>query len=270
MKSSFRQWTHITTLVLVTLAAVSVRGSLADRYAAERKALNQAASRSRIRELAAYWNGLDYAAAQESWSGQLSARLAWPSDGLTATQVAALKPRLAEVLTYLQRPDFASYTRLKTNGVRWEFSLNATVTNEYSAALGAVNEPAEVMAKLWQATGPPPGAERPRLAAVNLDRMTLVTSRTNSRMTIVNGPTRKGLTTLRVAPEPGFVYAPKHASSEGGGPDELYAHLSFYARSNTSTNAGPVYLSLAWSDLDQQWVLGRLMSGVLLKLEVPF
>ncbi len=100
--------------------------------------------------------------------------------------------------------------------------------------------------------------------------MTLVTSRTNSRMTIVNGPTRKGLTTLRVAPEPGFVYAPKHASSEGGGPDELYAHLSFYARSNTSTNAGPVYLSLAWSDLDQQWVLGRLMSDVLLKLEVPF
>lgn len=186
-------------------------------------------------------------------------------------QLAKLKPRLAKTLAYLQSPELITYGWLKTNGLHWKFSLSSRVTNDYGAAIGEARQADEVVERLWQAMTPPTTAQRrPYLAAVCLDMLILATSKTNSGSALVNGPARKGLTALRMAPEPGFSYAPKHTVSEGGGPDELYAHFSFYARSNTSTNAGPVYLSLAWSEPDQEWVLGRLMSDVLLKFEVLF
>jgi hypothetical protein len=38
------------------------------------------------------------------------------------------------------------------------------------------------------------------------------------------------------------------------------------ARSDASTNAGPVYLCLCWSEADQDWALHRLISDALLNL----
>lgn len=255
----------------MAVVTVSARKRFADRYANERKTLNLEASQFRIRELSTHWNGLKYVEAKDLGPVLLLEQTAWPTEDLTAVQQAKLKPRLIQAMGYLQNPELSTYGALKTNGLRWEFSLRSSLTNEYGAALGEVRQPGEVLTKLWQTMAPPmPAQPRPRLTAICLTNLVVATSQTNSRSTIVNGPTRKGLTVLRVAPEPGFNYAPKHTVTEGGGPDELYAHISFYARSNTSTNAGPVYLSLAWSEPDQEWVLGRLMADVLLKFEVPF
>jgi hypothetical protein len=271
MSSLSRVWLHATIALALCVITLGIRTAFASRFATERRLLNQQASQARIQELSAYWNGLSYAQVQLDWLAALLEYAARPSNGLTVTQLHKLKPRLAQPFGYLENPELGKYGALKANGLRWEFSLRSYLTNEYGAVLGSVRWPDESLTKLWQALAPPSaGMERPRLTAICLTNLTLVTSRTNSRSAIVNGPTQKGLTMPRVAIEPGFAYEPKHTVTDGGGPDELYAHFSFYARSNTSTNAGPVYLSLAWSEPDQEWVLGRLMADVLLKFEFLF
>jgi hypothetical protein len=221
-------WPHIIILLILAIVTVCGHAALANRHAMERRTLNQEAGQRRERELSAFWNSLRFVETEGDWIEQMFARIIWPTTGLNELQSAKLKRRFARTLAYLRTPDLATYGSLKTNGLRWDFSLRNSITNEYGSVLGEVHQPVEVTAKLWQALTPPtPAQPRPRLTAICLTNVVIVTSQTNSRITIVNGPTRKGLTALRVAPEPGFNYAPKHTVTEGGGPDELYAHVSF-------------------------------------------
>jgi len=260
---------HVTILLVATLLTAVARAALAGRYALERQAINHEAWLQRSQGLTTTWGAHTFTPASAQLPELALTRLSWPSHRLTATQEASLRQRFPEVIAYLQNPRLEDYLRLKTNGLRWDFALDTRLTNEFASALGEVREPGEVVTRLWQATGSPAnGLSRGQITAVCLENLSFALSHTNNQATLVHGLIAKGLTILRVAPEPGFIYSGRPMTLESGGPEELYAHFSFYARSSTSTNAGPIYLSLAWSEADQQWVPSRLMVDVLLKLEM--
>jgi hypothetical protein len=87
---------------------------------------------------------------------------------------------------------------------------------------------------------------------------------------LLHGKVAKGLTVLRQANDPGFRYVTPSSLPTNASPEPVFVHLSLFARSSGSTNAGPVYLSLEWSEQSQNWVLSQMYSDVLLNMHVMF
>jgi hypothetical protein len=62
------------------------------------------------------------------------------------------------------------------------------------------------------------------------------------------------------AANPGIRYTGDLPSSAPNPDQSVYLHLSFLAKANGSTNAGPLYVSLCWLEQDQEWGLSRLIT----------
>ncbi len=267
-----------------------------------------AARARRTAEIAALWNQLTYAdlAAPETTSRFLTA-VDWRSLRLSTTQETRLHTRLAEVPAYLGQPTVAGYLRLKTEGLHPTFAPNpmarrapdpsptAPVQNATAGRTtrrGAAQSPApdgeagspesrptglalpalpanpeQVVESLWRrlATNRPPS----RLTAVCLERIRVATTTTNTPFVVFTGPTAQGFTIARGAINPGFWYGPVPAD---GRPAEsgLFCLVSFFGRSDASTHAGPIYLSLYWSEAARAWAPHRLISDEVLNLDTLF
>jgi hypothetical protein len=70
--------------------------------------------------------------------------------------------------------------------------------------------------------------------------------------------------------EPGFCYGDQTVPVSSDSVRGLFFHLSFIAHSSSSPDAGPVYLSLYWSEAGQQWALSRLFTDRLLNVRLLF
>ncbi len=303
-----RLWRHGCLLLACVVLTLGVRATLKPQHAAERRRLELAARARRTAEIAALWNQLTYAdlAAPETTSRFLTA-VDWRSLRLSTTQETRLHTRLAEVPAYLGQPTVAGYLRLKTEGLHPTFAPNpmarrapdpsptAPVQNATAGRTtrrGAAQSPApdgeagspesrptglalpalpanpeQVVESLWRrlATNRPPS----RLTAVCLERIRVATTTTNTPFVVFTGPTAQGFTIARGAINPGFWYGPVPAD---GRPAEsgLFCLVSFFGRSDASTHAGPIYLSLYWSEAARAWAPHRLISDEVLNLDTLF
>jgi len=109
-----------------------------------------------------------------------------------------------------------------------------------------------------------------RITAVCLEPIGIETSQRNSPHDIMGEKTSIGFTVATAALDPGFQYATSRTSSSVNSTNDLFVHLSFFAHSNVSDEAGPVYLSLYWSEPDDNWALSRMFTDALLKINTLF
>ena len=260
-------------IIVVVLPA---RVALRQQYAAERHRIERQGRRESSQEMAAQWNALRYTdAVSENVTKAFLAKIDGLSLSLTELNKARLEQRLKEALDYLQNPTFEEYYRLKTAGLRWQFELSDRVPKflRRSALLEQGTEkptPRELVKSVWDAINTPKAGVPHRITSVCLDHIGMETSRTNSPHAIMGEKASIGFTMAREAIDPGFQYVDPQRSSSMGSAPELFVHISFFAHSNVAVEAGPVYLSLYWSEPDQNWALSRMFTDVLLRMDALF
>lgn len=260
--------------VLVGLAlgfTVSVQHAFRGRYVAERKSLASESRARRVNEVATVWNALHYTDIQDGqpvWKSVTNAP--FQSLLLSSPQGQKLELRLAEVFKYLHNPSFEEYYRLKTENLVCQYAPSDRAKGLLTNTLVNLQDPREVAQRLWDSVGEKDrAARRSGMTAICLDQIAAALSSTNSLSVILRSKASKGMTVLRQTIDPGFSYG--FAAPSNSVPREpLFVHLSFFARSSSSTNAGPVYLSLGWSDRSQNWVLSGMYSDVLLNMGCLF
>ncbi len=269
---------HALIAGLVLLLTLSMRLALSERYRLERRKIEAAAAKRRSSDIAAGWNRMSFSAPSRGKLGDAFVRaIDWQRLVLSDVQKARLGTRLREILNYLQNPSLDEYYRLKTEGLTWKFELSESGCRrlglaEPGPATAAELQPLDAVGALWDAvrrlnnkTGAPP-----RLTAVCLEGVRIATSQTNSPSAVLVGQIAKGLTIAQEATDPGFTYATQAAPNFADRRQDLFVFLGFLGRSDVSEDAGPLYISLYWSEDDQDWALSRLFTDVLLKMNVLF
>lgn len=269
------RWTcgiHVSLFAAATVVTAATHVFLESRYAGQRRELQAKAVSTQTHEIAAKWNSLGYTRENEhDIARAIDAGVDWNSLGLTHEQENSLRPRLAAVVAYLASPSFEEYYRLKTESLQFHFALDERLWNtvqEWDAMLpgDTRSDPRQVLALLWTKQSlrwSNSVAVPSRLVAVSPEHVRATLSLSNSHDAILRGNVAKGITMAAETLEPGFRYG---GASEAG----PFFHLSFFARSNCSTNAGPVYLSLAWSEVNRQWVMSRMITDRLLHMTLLF
>lgn len=261
-----RKAVHFYLLVGITLLTVLVRSTSAERYARERRDVELKARAQRTRELVAFWSTLNFSSGERT-PDELVRRIDWNSLPLSDLQKQAAQRRVRDAVAYLLHPTFDVYYRLKTENLHYSFSLDrrAGAILGWTNAVSGTPAPGLAAVALWEAVIPDRKAnEAPRLTAVSLDRAAAIVTTNGLPGAMLGGRLWKAVTVAYAAPNPGFRY-------EGSAREKpLFLNLSFYARSSTSTNPGPVHLSLVWSEPDRNWALHRMLTDVQLRLDTLF
>jgi len=264
MLAGFRA--HICCLTFAVGVVLSARAAFKSMYAEQHRALQLRAFNERGQELARIWNALTYTNVTSDLVAEVFlSRVDWSSLQLTEIQEVQLKGRLGEVLGFLCSPDFGEYYRLKTEGLASSLKPSDIALRLFGESIdddeNSTDQQVRILRTLWEkATGGPMSSLRSEIIAISLDRVRAATSTVNSHQAILGGNVSNGLTVIVEAVEPGFRYGSETNAVSSESIQGLFFHLSFIARSNTSTNAGPVYLSLYWSESDQNWALSRLLT----------
>lgn len=297
-------WIHFALLAVLAFVTATARLVWHERYRQERMRIEARASVKRIHEIAAGWNSLTYApASSREFGSAFVERINFAALGLTDIQKGKLKPRLLEVLNYLRSPTLSEYRRLKTEGLHYRFEVfkqlserpgaptnpgyhqggHRTATNrlQLGGITGAeavktqslwlketVNDQSEWsnLEERWSRMSVSGKVLTPsKILGICLDQISIAVSQTNSTESILKGKVSKGFTVAQLNSETGFKYGP---DIDIPGIPGIFVHISFFARSNSSTNAGPVYLSLGWSQVDDQWAVITMITDAVLKLNV--
>jgi hypothetical protein len=261
---------HSYILFGTGLLTLLVRTTSTERYARERHEIEVKAREQRTRELVAFWNTLNFSSGAQT-PDEFVRRIDWNSLALSDLQRDRAKRRVHDTIEYLLNPSFEAYYRLKSEGLQYSFNVNERTkkmlgwTNAATGAQAAY----ETAGALWtasqkrSATGQPP-----KLAAISFQRLASITTTSGVPAALLGGKLHKAITIGYDAPNPGFDYPAAARGKVGTAP--LFLNLSFYARSNSSTNPGPVHLSFSWRNDDQQWASLKMVSDVQLKLDTLF
>ena len=267
---------HALILVVISMVALSVRCALNERYAEERRTIERKGQIKRARELAARWNSLRYVKAETAeLSDAFTAKKDWLALKLSDLQSRKLEHRLGELFDYLRNPDVEAYYRLKTEGFRFEFKLS-TNASRLLRAKQWITDPTdkrqskEAVKSLWDAINSAAARGPSCIAEICLDHIAVASGSTNSFSAILNGKACKGFTIVQEAMDPGFIYTGASSSGSADSVENLYVNLSFFARSSASTNAGPVYISLRWSEAEENWIPSRMFTDILLNMNLLF
>jgi len=265
---------HCLLLGTLVLLVASARIAFRSHYAEERHGIAAAAQRQKVEQIARFWNSLGYSEdLPEALADAVLLAAQHPSTALSAFQQEALAPRVLEIVEFLLDPHFERYYRIKTEGLSWIFQLSDRARSLLQEAPLAVPpdfnvEDAKLACELlWEHFWPTDSSGLPaRMVAACVTNVTVAVAHTNSVRALISGNVSKGLTVGAAGLDPGFVYLPEQGGSAEK-PDS-HLHVSFFARSTTSTNAGPVYLSLYWSEPDHNWVLTHIVTDLLLNFMV--
>ncbi|HXT42277.1 MAG TPA: hypothetical protein VN887_19875 [Candidatus Angelobacter sp.] len=262
---------HMLVLGLGVGITLTVRAVLREQYSQERRQIEAQARENRVRQVAAVWNAFQYTdISTKDLSENVLAKPALQGLLLTRIQRERLRIRLPDILSYLGNPTCDAYMRLKTNELHYKFVLTTDTEQFLQNGNPPVASEAETVTRaLWHKVTNPHGDAGPGLTGICLERIRAAVTHTNSPGSFFSGAVAQGFTMAKAAIDPGFRYGMQ--TTGGGSSDEgPFLLLSFFAHANASTNAAPVYLSLYWSDEDQQWAPSRLFTDVLLNINLLF
>lgn len=268
---------HASLAGLALALVVPMRAALKEHYARQRQELQRQAVNERRLELATHWNSFAFTTTGGRILPELVLmKIDWPSLQLAEPQETRLKNRLREVFDFLGKPRFEEYYRLKTEAVSGRLEFSSLAANALARIQGRTNaserqEPIQALQSLWNSiySAKSEGTSA-RITGISSDHIRAEISRTNSYDAIFKSKVGIGLTAISEALEPGFRYGSQTNAVSSDSAEGLFFHLSFFARSSASTNAGPVYLSLYWSEPDQSWALSRLFADRLLNFQTMF
>jgi hypothetical protein len=251
---------HAYIIAAAFAVVVAIRIGLRKYYVQQYQQLQVHAYKDRRQEFANSWNSLTYTNASGSaLADVVLSRIDWPSLQLNEIQRDRLKVRLRETFGFLGNPEFETYCRLKLEGSCGHLELSRSAAQRVSRLVARADpsealEPMRALRILWEGIFPiGDSAEAARITEMSFDRVRAAVSTTNSHGAILSGKVSNGFTVIEEALDPGFYYAGQTNAVSSDAGYGLFFHLSFFARSSTSTNAGPVYLSLYWSGPDENW-----------------
>ncbi len=272
---------HASILGFIVVLTFSVQATFRERYSQERQKIEAEGSRRRARELASGWNALRYTyESSEKTTEAFIAKIDWPSLQLSQFQKEKLERRLGELLDYIQNPTFEQYFRLKSEGFLYQFQLSERseklLCQTNSLALDVVNmSTTDLVRTLWDSvcalneTGMPP-----KITSVCLDQIAIVVHRAHAAAAaaiLKNPKVWKGFTVVKEAIDPGFRYrVTERTATDDAKIENVFVYMSFFARSNLSRDAGPIYISLFWSERDQNWALSEMFTDILLRMKTLF
>jgi hypothetical protein len=254
-------------VVLITLV---VRLALGPQYAEERRQIEDKARAARTHDLLRTWRGMPFSQG-ERVPGAFAARVNWASLDLSPLQGDRAQRRITQVIAYLSDPTFAAYYRLRTENLQFRFTLEPWAAELFAGSNATIRSlsPRDATKAVWEAVLlRSKAAATSRLTGICLDNIAAVTTATNSVPAMLSGKLFKWITIARKALNPGFGYGVDGQSPSA--PNKLFLDLSFYARSSTSTNPGPVHLSVCWSESDSDWTLNQMLTDVHLNMETLF
>jgi hypothetical protein len=262
---------HVLFLGSIVLLAVGLRVGMKEHYAKERRQILDNARQQWFDRMQAGWQGLRYAdMAEEAFLESFLSKIDWNELELSEPQRTKLKPRIEGVLLYLKDPKAQDYYRLKTEGVGFRFMPTGEAT-EFLADYEPLDMEAgsetteEWIRALFERVRI--GSDGPYgIREISFDGVGATLSRTNTPTALLAGPVGRGFTRAEAALDPGFRYGSGGEEGTGG----LFFHLSFFARARGTDNVGPVYVSLAWLEEDQQWALSRLITDAMLGMKALF
>lgn len=268
---------HVLLLACIAAAVTVAQEALREKHHREHGDIQKTAFLDQSRAIQAKWQALRYTSVEKGdFADAILRRIDWTALNLSDIQRRSLDHRLRRLISYLQNPTFEEYYRLKTEGLAHRFEPAEEALQEYERAsaplpLSAANEVQDVLKFFWDGI-----AERadhpnlPKITAVCLDHVALVTSRTNSDWSIVQGGVAKGLTLAFPAYDPGIRYSSLDGSFAETRNTPLFVHLSVYAKFNDSEYASPLYLSLAWLDPEGTWALSRMITDTWSRVRTMF
>jgi hypothetical protein len=263
---SFHLWLLLTIAVITLVARLLLR----EHYSRERFQIEAKARTTRARDLLGVWRQFRFSEG-DHLADRISARVPWMALGLNPMQRELAEQRLKDVLAYLADPSFAAYYRLKTEGVHFRFRPNLAVAKVLGITNVPLRElpPRDAVQAVWNAAqARSTSGAVSKLTSVCLESIAAITSSTNSVPTVIGGKLFKWVTIGFIAYDPGFNY--ETVDSIRSPTNQIFLNLSFYARSSTSTNPGPIHLSLYWSQADTNWALSRMVTDVHLNMNTLF
>ncbi len=267
---------HIALFSFLAVGCLLLKSKLASRYTAEERELERQASIQGSRYLESLWLKRQYTdATGDGFEGALASNISYAELRLDEAQRTKLRQRVEQIIRYLKNATFEGYYGLKTDGLHFTFRLSPAAAKLLALKKAGItntltSDPKEVMKELWDSMHALHGrTEAPRLSAVCLDSLSAALSTNNTGWGLLKGRTAQGITMAVEALEPGFTYGAGDASTNCPVSQTSF-HFSFLAKMKGSTNAGPIYVSLAWAPQDGAWVPSRMISDRWLGLETLF
>jgi hypothetical protein len=264
---------HLVLVLGVAAVTAAFRIGFKDRHERELRTLIKEARYAQILETEKTWKAFPYfSASKPGFERAFMTNINFVRFGFPNEQRQRLEARVAEVLRYLTNPNFDEYYRLKTEGLRYRFTLNQPglpATNGLQNAEPWKDlKPREGFRQLWisycQADGK---TNFPRLVAICNKYIGAATNGIDTPAALLKGEVRQGFTGGREAFSPGFEYQDTLVGKSNA---PLYFQLSFFAKVSGTDAAGPFYLSLRWVSEDRQWALNHLITDVLLGFRTLF
>ncbi len=264
---------HLIILGMSLTITLCVWSASLQRYDAERHQVEAAGRARRITEIATGWNALNFTEiSQPAVAKQLFLRVDSQKLPLSQVQRDRLEVRLKEILEYLCRPSFETYLDLKTHGLHYRVTKTLGAKHIRGLAELPPESDNESFARsLWNsAAGRTNVDPHAHLTSIGLETVRAAIAHTNSPASVFGGAVWQGFTVACAGGDTGFRYGDGSNRTEAPASTGPFTLLSFLAHSSSSTNAAPIYLSLFWSEVDQNWAFNRLFTDMLLKFEPPF
>lgn len=240
----------------------------------ERKASIQGAKKTEL-----LWSRCPYTNVVSNTLGlTIASRFDYSRLELDAEQVLKLRRRIEGVVKYIEDDSLEQYMFIRTNELRYVFNCNEALLKSLKAS-GPVSttlvssDPQKVTTLFWSLTHRASrGIKSFRLGSVCLESVAGCVATNDTPWSLLKGKVGKGITLAVEAPNPGFSYSqeisnPARYSQVGS---NIFFHFSFLVKLENSTNAGPIYLSLAWLPDQRQWAPSRLIVDSWLDLRTIF
>ena len=248
---------HLSLCIGIAFLVTGLRLGRSGYYKGDYRQVGTEKTEERALEIEATWQKFAYTSiASEDSLTVFLAHIDWKSLGLESARESKLKTRLRQVLSYLHEPEFESYYRLKTEGLRYKFTPSIRVDSLLTSQgnNGYSDAPKSTAKTLWDNVRHQGGQKLgSQLSSVCFNDVAAALTHTNSGQALLTGRVKKAITAGIEALDPGFVYEVPSGHS-------CFFELSFFAKVVPSGNVGPVFMSLYWDEQDEQWVPTRMIS----------
>jgi hypothetical protein len=228
-------------------------------YSRQYNLLVERASGQKAAKVIANWTSLAYT--NRSSTSHLDAvvlsNLDWTTLPLDDGRKQKLRLRLSEILSYMEEPSFQSYFSLKANGVTYEFSLNTNLLPVLGSQAGMLTGRADVEGLVSNAWMKVSGLQsRKTLTGVCVQSVRHAVSPDGSIPGLLKSKAGLQFLTLQTFLDPGFHYSLEDQSASRVFVSPVFYHLGFIGRFDP-TGVSPFFVTLEWSEKDQQWLLVR-------------
>jgi hypothetical protein len=235
---------HLLIFVACAGLVTSVRAILSPRYQNELAEIERKAREERTLDYVKTWSSFRFADLRRPevvpyFLNEAASRAQIPPE-----EVPSFRESIEAVIKYLISPDFYSYYSIKTK--HRDFSFSPTIQSGLTKTVVTSGKESikDPLRTFWLSS-----MDTNSLTHCALSTIRVASTTTNSLADLITGQASLGFTYIAFPVNPGFKYYDHMTNSS-----ERFINIGFLAKTRTSTNLGPVYLTLLWEESRKRWV----------------